>query len=200
MKNKIIQWLICVLAWLTISPLFYYLSGKWKLFNNKLRIFLLLISPLFLICYTTIILCSSSSRNFNFRELEYAYKEIVCIVSFSRSKYTDKEALLRITKACFPDFKVVNYQKGEKSFQGDYTNEAVIEFETVPSDLFYREIDSLVNIPESGWGKNEQHYYYSRMWGNGLPAPEGEDDEEDMCLSISFDKGCRQATITFGTW
>lgn len=43
-------------------------------------------------------------------------------------------------------------------------------------------------------------YYYSRMWGNGLPAPEGEDDDEDMSLSVTIKRGEKRAEITYGAW
>ena len=51
MKNilfKILQWIISLISWLTLSPLFYYLTWKWKLIGKKLRVTLLLISPIFL--------------------------------------------------------------------------------------------------------------------------------------------------------
>jgi hypothetical protein len=38
------------------------------------------------------------------------------------------------------------------------------------------------------------------MWGNGLPAPEGEDYEEDMSLSVTIKKGEKRAKISFGAW
>lgn len=39
-----------------------------------------------------------------------------------------------------------------------------------------------------------------KMWGNGLPAPKGEDNEEDMTFSIEFEKGSKKAIIGYGTW
>lgn len=123
-----------------------------------------------------------------------------CNTSFPKSVYTEKERLQKITGVVFPDYIIIDYNKGEMSFHGDYTDEVTIEFKATPSNDFYQIIDSLISIPHSGWSKTEQHYSYSRMWGNGLPAPEGENDEEDMSLSISFDKGSKQAILTFGTW
>lgn len=55
-------------------------------------------------------------------------------------------------------------------------------------------------MPDSYWSKKEQHYSYSRMWGNGIPTPEGENDEEDMTFNISLDKGSKQVTLTYGAW
>ena len=75
-----------------------------------------------------------------------------------------------------------------------------IEFKAIPSDDFYQTIDSLIKMPDSYWSKKELHYSYSRMWGNGIPTPEGKNDEEDMTFNISFDKGSKQVTLTYGAW
>ena len=48
---RTIQWLTLLLSWLTLSPLFCYLSRKWQLIGKKVRMLLLLISPLMLIVY-----------------------------------------------------------------------------------------------------------------------------------------------------
>lgn len=48
--------------------------------------------------------------------------------------------------------------------------------------------------------KQKVFYSYSKMWGNGLPAPKGENDEEDVFLEISLKKGSKQAIISYGVW
>ena len=53
---------------------------------------------------------------------------------------------------------------------------------------------------QSDWSKRDNVYSYSKMWGNGLPAPKGEDNEEDMTFSIEFEKGSKKAIIGYGTW
>ena len=50
------------------------------------------------------------------------------------------------------------------------------------------------------WSIVDDAYSYSKIWGNGLPAPNGEDDKEDMMFSISLSKGSRHATINYGVW
>lgn len=37
-------------------------------------------------------------------------------------------------------------------------------------------------------------------WGNGMPAPKGESEDEDRSFSISFKKGSKKATINSGMW
>lgn len=76
----------------------------------------------------------------------------------------------------------------------------VIEFEEIPSEGFYMRIDSMITAGDSDWFKHDNNYSYSKIWGNGFPAPEGEDNEEDMSFSISFDKGNKQATLRYGAW
>ena len=38
------------------------------------------------------------------------------------------------------------------------------------------------------------------MWGNGLPAPKGENEEEDMYFSLSVEKESKFINIKYGTW
>lgn len=70
----------------------------------------------------------------------------------------------------------------------------------MPMNDFYQVLDSLVNVDGSDWECRDGVYYYSRMWGNGLPAPEGEDDDEDMSLSVTIKRGEKRAEITYGAW
>ncbi|MFS2618761.1 hypothetical protein AAH132_22700, partial [Bacteroides ovatus] len=92
------------------------------------------------------------------------------------------------------------YTKGRTSFQGDYNDQLIIEFKETPSAAFYQKLDSLIAVEQSDWSKRDNVYSYSKMWGNGLPAPKGEDNEEDMTFSIEFEKGSKKAIIGYGTW
>lgn len=180
----ILQWIASFISWLTISPLFFYITKRWNLIGKKIRVLLLLISPLFLIFYA--ILCF---YGFN---IYYDYHR--------KYRFTNTETIEKITGIDYPDFNIVKYNKDKSSFLGDYNDQLIIEFEKIPSDRFYQQIDSLVATEDSGWSKHDNTYSYSKMWGNGLPAPEGEDDEEDMSFSISFDKGSKQAILRYGAW
>ena len=187
MKNilfKILQWIISLISWLTLSPLFYYLTWKWKLIGKKLRVTLLLISPIFLMIYIVLFVFGL-----------YAYD------SYQRKyRFTNKDTIERITGVTYPNFKIVEYTKGRTSFQGDYNDQLIIEFKETPSAAFYQKLDSLIAVEQSDWSKRDNVYSYSKMWVNGLPAPKGEDNEEDMTFSIEFDKGSKKAIIGYGTW
>jgi hypothetical protein len=82
------------------------------------------------------------------------------------------------------------YCKLLKGFCGEHT----------AAEGFYQELDSLVNVDGSDWDCRDGVYCYSRMWGNGLHASEGEDYEEDMSLSVTIKKGEKRAKISFGAW
>lgn len=181
---KFLQWIASIISWLTISPLFFYITKRWNLIGKKIRVLLLLISPLFLIVYA--ILCLYGL------DIYYAYHR--------KYRFSDTETLERITGVHFPDFKVVEYKKDKNSFLGDYNDQLIIEFEEFPSEKFYTRIDSLIATEGSEWFEHENTYSYSKMWGNGLSAPKGEDDDEDMSFSISFDKGSKQAILRYGAW
>ncbi len=186
MKQKVFttiwQWLVSLFCWLTVSPLFCYLAGRWKLMGKKLRVCLMLISPLFLIVYFILYLLVSG--------VYYDYRR--------EHRFADKEVLERITGVAYPDFEVVKYTKGEESFLGDYHDELTIEFKEMPSAAFYQSLDSLVATDV--WFLHDNVYSFSAIWGNGFPAPQGESEEEDMMFDIHIEKGSKQAVISYGAW
>ena len=56
--KKLVQWIIILICWFTLSPLFYYLAKKWKLLKALWRAILLLISPLFWFLYAILFIVS----------------------------------------------------------------------------------------------------------------------------------------------
>lgn len=113
-----------------------------------------------------------------------------------RHQFDNAKTLSRITEVKFPKFKVVEYEKGRTSFNGDYRDELVLEFKEIPSEEFYTSLAESAN-----WNiKNDSTYYYSRVWGNGLPAPPGEDDEEDMSINIQIKRGTKRFYVGYGAW
>lgn len=140
-----------------------------------------------------------------------------------KHRFDDAKTLTRITEVEFPEFKVIEYEKGRTGFHGDYSDELVLEFKEMPSEEFYTILEYLAdrgnaNIVEKDsvdgnlyftesyykqtyWSfTNNSTYYYSRVWGNGLPAPPGEDDEEDMSLSIQIKRGEKCFHVSYGAW
>ena len=39
-----------------------------------------------------------------------------------------------------------------------------------------------------------------RIWGNDLPAPKGEDCDEDVFLSLTIVNGSRVVVVEYGSW
>lgn len=180
--DRIIKVLLCLLSWLTISPLYYYLAGKWKL--NRGRLLLMLISPLFLIIYLFIFAWGYATY------LDYERKYY----------FADEDRIERITGVRFPDMEIIEYNEGKRGFTGDYSDRLIVEFEELPSEKVYQTLDSLIESGKTGWRKNEDAYVFSVTWGNGLPAPKGEYEDEDRSFSISFGKGSQIATIKSSMW
>lgn len=174
--------LICLLCWLTISPLFYYMAGKWGM--KKRKLLLMMVSPLFLILYLCI--------------FAWGYDTYV---NYQRKYYfADEDRVERITGVRLPDMKVVEYNGGKRGFIGDFCDLLIVEFEEVPSEIVYQTLDSLIDTGKTGWSMNDKTYKFSSMWGNGMPAPKGEKDNEDRSFSISFDRGSKKATILSEMW
>lgn len=182
--QKTFRYIILILSWLTLSPLYYYLSKRWGIGKKPVRIVLLLISPLF--------------------GYLYLYLYIVALCAWGEIDryfmYSDSEDISRITEVNFPEFSTKHYYPDNPSFTGDFSNFRVIEFDNVPSDVFYHELDSLCNLPDSYWKKKGNAYQYDRTWGNGFPVPSGESENDDGFLSIELKKGEQVATIMYGAW
>ena len=172
---------ICTLCWLTISPLYYYLSGKWGL--KRGRLFLMLVSPLFLILY--------------FIVLVWGY--ITYMNYQSKYYFTDEDRIERITGVRLPKMNIIEYHQGERSII-DYSDRLVVKFEEDISEQTYHTLDSLIATNKMNWQRKGNAYVFTAMWGNGMPAPKGEDEEEDRTFSITIEKGNNKATIYSGMW
>ena len=174
--------LFCFLCWLTISPLFYYLAGKWGMKKGKLL--LMLVSPLFLIVY--------------FYVFVWGYDTYV---NHQRKYYiVDEDRIESITGVRLPNMEVVDYIEGERGFTGDFSDRLIIEFEEIPSEIVYQTLDSLIDTGKTGWRMNDNTYEFNSMWGNGMPAPKGEKDNEERSFSISFNRGSKKASILIRMW
>ena len=64
----------------------------------------------------------------------------------------------------------------------------------------YHYLNSIINSGNTQWFMHDDEYSYSIMWGNGLPAPEGESEEDDGMFSMSFKKGSKIINLSHGSW
>lgn len=182
--TRIIQWLTLLLSWLTLSPFFFYLARKWQLIGKKVRMLLLLISPLMLIVYAIAIIFIIQGYN-DYRRKHY---------------FANNEVIERITGVAFPELNIIDYEKGETGFLGDYNDRLTLEMENDLNESAYHYLDSVISAGNTNWGKHNDEYRYSTMWGNGLPAPEGENEEDDMTFSLSYKAGSKMITLDYGAW
>ena len=181
---RTIQWLTLLLSWLTLSPLFFYLARKWQLIGKKVRMFLLLISPLMLIVYVVAVLFILQGYD--------GYKR--------KHHFASNEVIERITGVAFPELSIIDYEKGEAGFLGDYNDMLTLEMEYDLSESTYHYLDSVISAGDTNWSKHNDVYRYSIMWGNGFPAPKGENEEDDMTFSLSFKAGSKKVTLNYGAW
>ena len=181
---KITQWLTLLLSWLTVVPLFLYLARKWQFIGKRLRILLFLISPFMMIAYVVAALFILQGYN-NHKTKHY---------------FANNEVIERITGVAFPELNILDYQKGRRNFLGDYNDTLILEMEYDLSKSIYHYLDSLISTGNTNWSRSNDKYNYSIMWGNGLPAPKGENNEDDVTFSLSFKTGSNIVTINYGAW
>lgn len=181
---RILCWLTLLLSWMTISPLFIYLGSRWKLIGKRIRIFLFLISPFMLMFYLIIFLFALQGY------IDYERKH----------RFANNEDIERITGVVFPELRIVEYKKGRVSFNGDYCDNKTLEMEEDLSESTYHYLDSISNSANTNWRKRDDVYIFDIMWGNGFPAPEGEDEEDDGTLYLSFKKGSKIINLSCGAW
>lgn len=108
----------------------------------------------------------------------------------------------RITGVRLPEYEVTRFFLGPVMLMGDFTDTLYIEFESIPSDELFEKIDSIRASKEhSAWYTSDSiHYSYHKLWGNGDPAPKGEDPNADRIFEIEITKGEKTGIIVYGMW
>ena len=144
----------------------------------------MLVSPLFLIVYLCLFV--------------WGY---VTYLDYERKYYfTDEDRIERITGVRLPDMDIVEYDQGMTSITGDYSDRLLLEFEKIPSEGVYQTLDSFIETRKTGWQMNDSVYVFSATWGNGMPTPKGESEDEDRSFCISFKKESKRVTINSSMW
>ncbi len=186
-KVKII-W--CVLSWLTLSPLFLYLTNRWGMLKKWLRIVLMLISPLFIVIYALVAIGL-------FIVIVVICPDFFSIITRTRDDYyfSNPKRIERITDMKFDIDRVISYEPGEKSFLGDYDSTTRVLLNERPD---YVLLDSLVKTGK--WSRTSNSYYFSAIWGNEIPAPPGEPEGEDRTLTITVPLDSDTIIIGSGKW
>ena len=99
------------------------------------------------------------------------------------------ERIERITGVKVPEFRII-----------ERLDTLIIEFESIPSDELFEEIDRMIASNDTKWEKSDSVYSYSTFWGNGNPAPEGENEADDGIFKITLTKGSKYGEIEDGAW
>ena len=178
------KWFTLIITWLTVSPLFLYLSYRWEMLRKWSRWLLTFISPLFLIFYLIIFVFLSfwweDSKINPYRDDNY---------------FSNEKRLGRITGVKFNIRKVIDFQKETPGFTGDYSAKTTILLKKLPD---YQVLDSLVR--ENKWSKYEDCYYFHRIWGNEIEAPEGENKNEDRFITVRVAPNSDTLYVDSGVW
>lgn len=171
-RHVLIKAIALFLSWLTLSPLMLILDSRWKLLPKWLRIVLFVLSPMMLIIVVVLALLV---------QMDYSY--------YSRRHFVKSSVIENITGVSFPKYRVVD----RRSTWNSYDN-FTLEFKRMPDEAFYKELDEHFDCFEPG------KYSYSAIWGNGLEAPKGESDEDDISFSIEVEKGSKMFHIRVMAW
>ena len=167
-------------SWLTLSPLLLILDGRWKLLPKWLRIVLFVLSPMMLI-----ILAVATLFGYDY------YSEYHMQHHFVRRSVVEN-----ITGVMLPKYKVIDSEEeGRRARRSpEQTYNFTLEFKEIPGEDFYKKLDENFDSFEPG------EYSYSVIWGNGIGAPKGESDKDDISFSIDLERGSKTFHIRVMEW
>lgn len=66
----------------------------------------------------------------------------------------------RITGVRVPKYKIIEYEKGEIHFNGDYEETFTFEFKTMPSEEMFDEIDKMIATGNPDWKRDGNKYFF----------------------------------------
>ena len=184
MKNKALtithKAVALVISWFTLSPLLLILDGRWKLLPKWLRIVLFVLSPMMLIVLAMLVLWGYVS-----------YPEY-----HMQHHFVKRRVVENITGVEFPKYKVVDRGEDWKCFGRfpEHGYDFTLEFNKMPDEEFYKKLDEHFDCFDPG------EYGYSAIWGNGLEAPKGESEKDDIGFSIDIERGSKTFRVRVWTW
>ena len=178
--NTLLKSIVLAASWLTLSPLLLILDGRWKLLPKWLRIVLFVLSPL-------MVLVVAAAIFFGYMYYSEHYMQ---------HHFVKRRVVENITGVRLPRYKVLNQgEEGRRASRfPDRTYDFTLEFNKMPDEAFYKEPDEHFDSFEPG------KYSYSAIWGNGIEAPKGESDKDDINFSIAIERGSKTFHIRVGEW
>ena len=179
-KHLAIKSIALFLSWFTLSPLLLILDGRWKLLPKWLCIVLFVLSPMMLVVMVVAVFWGYDNYSEHYMQHHFVRRSVV----------------ENITGVRLPRYKVVD--RGEEwecfSRSPEHTYNFTLEFKKMPDEDFYKKLDEYFDNFEPG------KYSYSAIWGNGLEAPKGESNKDDICFSIDIERGSKTFNIRVGEW
>ncbi len=179
-RHVLIKAIALFLSWFTLSPLMLILDGRWKLLPKWLRIVLFVLSPMMLI-----IMAVAAFWGYDY------YSE-----RYMQHHFVRRRVVENITGVRLPRYKVIDREEEWVCFgrSPEHTYLFTLEFNKVPDYEFYKKLDEHFDCFEPG------EYSFSVIWGNGLEAPKGESNEDDISFSIDIERGLKTFQIRVGRW
>lgn len=173
--------IVLSIFWLIFPPLFLTFSIVWKMPKMVMRIVLTAIAPLTIIAIVIGI--------FSLNQLHYYYIE--------RGNRIEIEAK---TGLKFPDYETVNRRHftHNPSFNGDFTMERIVKFDTINIQDFYKKIDMKIEAE-----KKDTSSFKSISWllgedGSYSYTHFDPHDEDEQTFELEIDKKNSQVRITYG--
>ena len=179
-KHLSIKSIVLFLSWLTLSPFLLILDGRWELLPKWLRILLFVLSPMMLV-----VIAVAAFWGYDYY-LEY----------YMHHHFVRRRVVENITGVKFPNYKVLNRGEEWKCFSRspEHTYDFTLEFKKMPDEDFYKKLAEHFDCFEQG------KCSYSAIWGNGIEAPKGESDKDDISFSIDIERASKTFHIRVGEW
>ena len=179
-KHLAIKSIALLLSWFTLSPLMLILDGRWKLLPKWLRIVLFVLSPMMLGVMAVVAFWGYGYYSEHYMQHHFVRRRVV----------------ENITGVRLPRYKVI--ERGEEGSRAsrfpDHSYNFTLEFKKMPDEDFYKKLNEHFDCFEPG------EYSYSAIWGNGMEAPKGESDKDDISFSIDIVRGSKTFHIRVGEW
>ena len=179
-KHLAIKSITLFLSWLTLSLLLLILDGRWKLLPKWLRIVLFVLSPMMLV-----VIAVAAFWGYDYHSEQYIQHHFV-----------KRRVVENITGIRLPRYKVVDQGEEWVCFgrSPEHTYDFTLEFKKMPDEDFYEKLEEHFDSFEP------DKYSYSAIWGNGLEAPKGESDKDDINFSIDIERASKSFHIRVGEW
>ena len=115
---------------------------------------------------------------------------------YMQHHFVKRRVVENITGVRLPRYKVIDRGREDSRVRRfpDQNYDFTLEFKKMPDEDFYKKLADHFDCFEPG------KYSYNAIWGNGLEAPKGESDEEDISFSIEIEKGSKTFHIRVIGW